>query len=55
MWAPRGRRVRRPTKKALLVVGARRNQGHPGLHLGRVAHAVLHRGACAVAVVPEGR
>ncbi|WP_069768689.1 universal stress protein [Streptomyces sp. LUP30] len=37
----------------LLVVGARRKQGHPGLQLGRVAHAVLHHPACAVAVVPE--
>ncbi|MDX3241346.1 universal stress protein [Streptomyces sp. ME18-1-4] len=38
----------------LLVVGARRNSGHLGLQLGRVAHAVLHHSACAVAVVPEG-
>ncbi|GAA3880342.1 universal stress protein [Streptomyces lacrimifluminis] len=37
----------------LLVVGARRNPGHVGLQLGRVAHAVLHHSACAVAVVPE--
>ncbi|MGW0585454.1 universal stress protein [Streptomyces sp. NPDC002920] len=37
----------------LLVVGARRNPGHLGLQLGRVAHAVLHHSACAVAVVPE--
>ena len=37
----------------LLVVGARRNPGHLGLQLGRVAHAVLHHAACAVAVVPE--
>ncbi|WP_328476085.1 universal stress protein [Streptomyces sp. NBC_00377] len=37
----------------LLVVGARRHQGHLGLQLGRVAHAVLHHSACAVAVVPE--
>ncbi|MGW2615693.1 universal stress protein [Streptomyces sp. NPDC001500] len=37
----------------LLVVGARRHHGHLGLQLGRVAHAVLHHGACAVAVVPE--
>jgi nucleotide-binding universal stress UspA family protein len=39
----------------LLVIGARRNQGHLGRRLGRVAPAVLHHGACAVAVVPEGR
>ncbi|MFF4837511.1 universal stress protein [Streptomyces sp. NPDC001315] len=37
----------------LLVVGARRNPGHLGLQLGRVAHAALHHAACAVAVVPE--
>ncbi|MGW3652572.1 universal stress protein [Streptomyces sp. NPDC000878] len=37
----------------LLVVGARRNPGHLGLQLGRVAHAALHHSACAVAVVPE--
>ncbi|WP_327394325.1 universal stress protein [Streptomyces phaeochromogenes] len=37
----------------LLVVGARRRQGHFGLQLGRVAHAVLHRSACPVAVVPQ--
>ncbi|MGW7607390.1 universal stress protein [Streptomyces sp. NPDC054766] len=37
----------------LLVVGARRNPGHLGLQLGRVAHAMLHHAASAVAVVPE--
>lgn len=37
----------------LLVVGARRRQGHVGLQLGRVAHTVLHHAACPVAVVPE--
>ncbi|MFD8736065.1 universal stress protein [Streptomyces sp. NPDC059618] len=37
----------------LLVVGARRSREHLGLQLGRVAHAVLHHSACAVAVVPE--
>ncbi|MGW2033886.1 universal stress protein [Streptomyces sp. NPDC001811] len=37
----------------LLVVGARRRQGHFGLQLGRVAHGVLHHAACPVAVVPE--
>ncbi|MGQ4362605.1 universal stress protein [Streptomyces sp. SAS_272] len=37
----------------LLVVGARRNPRQLGLQLGRVAHAVLHHCACAVAVVPE--
>lgn len=37
----------------LLVVGARRREGHYGLQLGRVAHAVLHHAACPVAVVPQ--
>ncbi|MEV5953118.1 universal stress protein [Streptomyces sp. NPDC051987] len=37
----------------LLVVGARRDAGHFGLQLGRVAHGVLHHAACPVAVVPE--
>ncbi|WP_406423016.1 universal stress protein [Streptomyces sp. NBC_00873] len=37
----------------LLVVGARRREGHYGLQLGRVAHAVLHHSACPVAVVPQ--
>ncbi|MFR0354623.1 universal stress protein [Streptomyces sediminimaris] len=37
----------------LLVVGARRPEGHFGLQLGRVAHAVLHHSACPVAVVPR--
>ncbi|MGW1913409.1 universal stress protein [Streptomyces sp. NPDC002076] len=37
----------------LLVVGARRREGHYGLQLGRVAHAVLHDCACPVAVVPQ--
>ncbi|WP_413759873.1 universal stress protein [Streptomyces sp. MMBL 11-3] len=37
----------------LLVVGARRRQGHFGLQLGRVAHTLLHHSACPVAVVPE--
>ncbi|MFI6489519.1 universal stress protein [Streptomyces sp. NPDC050564] len=37
----------------LLVVGARRREGHIGRQLGRVAHPVLHHSACPVAVVPE--
>ncbi|MFF4505088.1 universal stress protein [Streptomyces sp. NPDC001401] len=37
----------------LLVVGAKRREGHLGLQLGRVAHAVLHHSACPVAVVPR--
>lgn len=37
----------------LLVVGARRREGHYGFQLGRVAHTVLHHAACPVAVVPR--
>ncbi|MEU3920456.1 universal stress protein [Streptomyces sp. NPDC029004] len=37
----------------LLIVGARRRQGHFGLQLGRLAHAALHHAACPVAVVPQ--
>ncbi|MFJ3307842.1 universal stress protein [Streptomyces sp. NPDC086549] len=37
----------------LLVVGARRKEGHYGLRLGRVTHGVLHHAACPVAVVPH--
>ncbi|MCI3278217.1 universal stress protein [Streptomyces cylindrosporus] len=36
----------------LLVVGAKRREGHFGLQLGRVTHAALHHSACPVAVVP---
>lgn len=37
----------------LLVVGARRREGHLGLQLGRIAHTALHHSACPVAVVPQ--
>ncbi|MGW0149216.1 universal stress protein [Streptomyces sp. NPDC003333] len=37
----------------LLVVGARRRQGHTGLQLGLVNHALLHHAPCPVAVVPQ--
>ncbi|GGT00959.1 universal stress protein [Streptomyces chromofuscus] len=37
----------------LVVVGAGRRHGHAGLQLGRVAHALLHHGACPVVVVPR--
>ncbi len=37
----------------LLVVGARRREGHLGLQLGRVAHGLLHHSACPVVVVPQ--
>ncbi|MGV9573705.1 universal stress protein, partial [Streptomyces nigra] len=36
----------------LLVVGAERRHRPYGPHIGRVAHGVLHRSACPVAVVP---
>ncbi|WP_342447387.1 adenine nucleotide alpha hydrolase family protein [Streptomyces achromogenes] len=36
-----------------LVPGARYRVGHPCLRLGRVAHAVLPRSGCPVAVVPR--
>ncbi|MDR6975963.1 nucleotide-binding universal stress UspA family protein [Streptomyces sp. 3330] len=37
----------------LIVVGALRRHGHFGLQLGTVAHTLLHRSACPVAVVPH--
>ncbi|MFJ6841942.1 universal stress protein [Streptomyces griseoluteus] len=37
----------------LLVVGGHPRHGGFGLQLGRVAHGVLHRAPCPVAVVPE--
>ncbi|WP_190217302.1 universal stress protein [Streptomyces griseosporeus] len=37
----------------LVIVGARRRQGHFGLQLGRVAHTLLHHAQCPVAVVPQ--
>ncbi|MFI9152491.1 universal stress protein [Streptomyces sp. NPDC053367] len=45
--------VRRSAAADLVVVGARRRQGHFGLQLGRVAHTLLHRALCPVAVVPH--
>ncbi|MEU4498925.1 universal stress protein [Streptomyces sp. NPDC023998] len=45
--------VQRSAAADLLVVGAQRRQGHFGLQLGRVAHAVLHHADCPVAVVPQ--
>jgi nucleotide-binding universal stress UspA family protein len=38
----------------LIVVGARRRQGHHGLHIGPVAHTLLLHSDCPVAVVPHG-
>ncbi|WP_432253845.1 universal stress protein [Streptomyces sp. HNM1019] len=38
----------------LLVLGARRDHGHPaGLQLGRITHAALHHAPCPVTIVPE--
>ncbi|MGW3942951.1 universal stress protein [Streptomyces phaeochromogenes] len=62
-----GVRVRRatvegPARKVLLsrsaaadlvIIGARRRQGHFGLQLGLVSHALLHHADCPVAVVPQ--
>ncbi|MFF3326288.1 universal stress protein [Streptomyces sp. NPDC002889] len=45
--------VERSAAADLVVVGARRRQGHFGLQLGRVAHTVLHHSQCPVAVVPQ--
>ncbi|MFE4254217.1 universal stress protein [Streptomyces sp. NPDC056910] len=41
------------TRADLLVVGARRRQGHLGLQLGQVAHTALHHARCPVVVVPQ--
>ncbi|MGW1410607.1 universal stress protein [Streptomyces sp. NPDC002403] len=45
--------VRRSAAADLIVVGAHRRRGRPGLRLGRVAHALLHHADCPVAVVPR--
>ncbi|MFF8939336.1 universal stress protein [Streptomyces paradoxus] len=45
--------VHRSAAADLVVVGARRRQGHFGLQLGTVAHTLLHHAACPVAVVPQ--
>jgi nucleotide-binding universal stress UspA family protein len=45
--------VERSAAADLVVVGVRRRQGHFGLQLGRVAHALLHHADCPVAVIPE--
>lgn len=37
----------------LVIVGARRRQGHFGLQIGRVAHTLLHHAECPVAIVPQ--
>ncbi|MFF4113234.1 universal stress protein [Streptomyces sp. NPDC001714] len=45
--------VDRSAAADLVVVGARRRQGHAGLQLGRVAHTLLHHAKCPVAIVPQ--
>lgn len=40
-------------KADLLVVCARRRQGHPGLQPGLINHALLHHAPCPVAVIPH--
>jgi nucleotide-binding universal stress UspA family protein len=45
--------VLRSAAADLVIVGARRRQGHFGLQLGRVAHTLLHHAECPVAVVPQ--
>ncbi|MFF7969872.1 universal stress protein [Streptomyces sp. NPDC007905] len=45
--------VDRSAAADLVVIGARRPQGHAGHQLGRVAHRLLHHAQCPVAVVPE--
>ncbi|GAA2514852.1 universal stress protein [Streptomyces levis] len=45
--------VHRSAAADLVIVGARRRQGHFGLQLGRVAHILLHHAECPVAVVPQ--
>lgn len=37
----------------LLVIGGRAHKGNDGMHVGAIAHTVLHHAHCPVAVVPE--
>ncbi|PZG79069.1 universal stress protein, partial [Streptomyces sp. NTH33] len=45
--------VDRSAAADLVIVGTRHRAGHPGLQLGRTAHALLHHAQCPVAVVPQ--
>ncbi|MEU9451205.1 universal stress protein [Streptomyces sp. NPDC048277] len=45
--------VNRSAAADLVIVGARRRHGRPGLQLGRVGHTLLHHADCPVAVVPH--
>ncbi|MFE9129131.1 universal stress protein [Streptomyces sp. NPDC007148] len=44
--------LRRSAAADLVVIGARRTQGHL-CHLGRVGHRLLHHANCPVAIVPQ--
>ncbi|WP_155056041.1 universal stress protein [Streptomyces blattellae] len=45
--------LRRAAAADLVMVGARRRQGHWGLQLGRVGHTLLHHAPCPVAIIPQ--
>ncbi|MEW2087182.1 universal stress protein [Streptomyces sp. NPDC005283] len=45
--------TRASTGAGVVVVGRRIRSGHLGIHIGPVAHAVLHHVGCPVAVVPH--
>ncbi|MFF2848832.1 universal stress protein [Streptomyces sp. NPDC058001] len=45
--------VHRSAAADLVIVGARRREGHFGLQLGRISHALLHHAQCPVVVVPH--
>ncbi|TYB45001.1 universal stress protein [Actinomadura chibensis] len=50
--APSHALVEASKNAALVVVGARRGRGLPGMALGRVNHAILHHAHCPAVVVP---
>ncbi|MFH9891177.1 universal stress protein [Streptomyces luteogriseus] len=50
---PRQALLEAASEADLLVVGARRRQGHRGLQLGLTNHALLHHAPCPIAVVPR--